>query len=311
MSDIGNKRLSGMGRFARAIGAMRTNAVGRFSDCKNWTDFIWEWAGGATMIEKDADRSNELTAYHRKLNKHARWGTPPSAGFSYVNYAEGGAMGAHDKFGVGLGTFKAQYKQYKEELKTYRTGGPTLHIVWFGLNDLVTNGRKKNKMGPVAVQMRELCEKMLNENRDNAHFILANLPNPQGAVRFWGKELTDQVCDYQVGAFEFNFELARQLSIFQVPDRVSLVDMYTPIESINENLGAYGLKKGAQPKGVPVRYSKYGSQDTNSNYTTTSDEAHPTEAVYKIIAKIFAGGILAKYDVGNLRAHPPATVVGR
>lgn len=42
MSDIGNKRVTGTGKFARMLGMMRTNEVGRFSDNRNWTDFLWE-----------------------------------------------------------------------------------------------------------------------------------------------------------------------------------------------------------------------------------------------------------------------------
>lgn len=305
MSDIGNKRVTGMGRFARALGLMRTNEVGRFSDRKNWTDFIWEWAGGGTMFETNADRSRELTKYHRSLNAKSRWGTPPSAGFSYANYSEGGAMGASDRSGTGLGTFAQQAERYLEDLKTNRTTGKTLHIVWFGLNDLVTNGRDKDKMKQVAVEMCDLCEQILTKDREGAYFMFVNIPNPQGAVRFLGKEDTEKVRGYQTGAFEFGYELARQVSIF--PDnRAQLVDMYTPVEHINANLSAYALRKGAQPHGVKVKYSKLAGADHNSNFTTTSDEAHPTEAVYRLIAKVFAEAILQRFDLGELRSHAEA-----
>lgn len=311
MSDIGNKRVTKMGKFARALGAMRTNAVGRFSDRKNWTDFLWEWAGGASMIDKDADHSNELTEHHRTLGKNSRWGTPAAAGFSYCNYAEGGAMGASDKFGIGLGTFKEQYHRYKEQRKKQLTAGNTLYIVWFGLNDLVTNGRNKEKMSPVAAEIRLICEKIQKLNPVGAHFLFANLPNPQGAVRFMDKEFGDEVCGLQYGAFEFNHALAREINVIQPNGRASLVDMYTPIEEINGNLDAYGLKKGAQPKGIKVKYSKMDSFDNNSFWTTTSDKAHPTETVYKYIAKIISTGILQHYDLGTLRTHPEATFVVR
>ncbi|GAB2507570.1 hypothetical protein [Nocardia heshunensis] len=46
LSDIGIKRESPAGMFARALGKMRTNEVGRYSDGKNWTDFVVEWIGG-------------------------------------------------------------------------------------------------------------------------------------------------------------------------------------------------------------------------------------------------------------------------
>jgi phospholipase/lecithinase/hemolysin len=305
MSDIGNKRVSGMGRIARMIGAMRTNEVGRFSDSKNWTDFIWEWAGGATLLNTDAATSRELTAKHRTLNQFSRYGTPPSCGFSYANYAEGGAMGASDRSGTGLGTFKEQQAAFLDHLKMLRTSGNTLFLIWFGLNDLVTNGRDKEKMKAVAVEMCTLCEAIVKKDA-NSHFIFANIPNPQGAVRYMGKELTEEVRGFQTGAFEFGYELARQVSIF--PDgRASLLDVYTPMEHVNENLGAYGLKKGAQPKGIAVRYGKHSGISSDDFFTTTSDEAHPTEAVYKLIAQIWADEIKRRFTLGLLSDNAEAT----
>lgn len=300
MSDIGHKRTTGMGRFARAIKQMRTNEVGRFSDNKNWTDFLWEWAGGATMFETNAERTRELTKYHLRLNRLSRFGTPPARGFSYANYAEGGAMGASDRFGVGLGTFKEQHKRFMDDVKKCPTSGNTLFLIWFGLNDLVTNKRDKAKMEKVAIEMRTLCEDIFRKV-PNAYFIFANVPNPQGAVRYMGKELSKEVCDFQAGAFEFGFELARQISIF--PDnRATLLDIYTPMEHVNENLTAYGFTKGAQPHGMKVQYGKYIGLSNKHFFTTTSDEAHPTEAVYKLLAQLWAEEVLDRFELGLLRA---------
>jgi len=66
----------------------------------------------------------------------------------------------------------------------------------------------------------------------------------------------------------------------------------------------YGIRKGAQPHGVPVRYGAPPSEV--SYYTYTSDEAHPTEEVYKLIAKIWAEAIVKKYEVGTLNNNPEA-----
>jgi hypothetical protein len=53
MSDIGIKRetyLIRAVRFGQAVlpiaSLIRINEIGRFSDRKNWTDFLWEWSGG-------------------------------------------------------------------------------------------------------------------------------------------------------------------------------------------------------------------------------------------------------------------------
>lgn len=227
------------------------------------------------MFGTDAAQSRELTKHYLTLNKMSRYGTPVSCGFSYANYAEGGAMGASDRSGMGLGTFEEQQKRFLKDVESHPTSGNALFLIWFGLNDLVTNGRDKDKMKKVAVEMCSLCEGLLKKSA-NSYFVFANIPNPQGAVRFMGKELTEVVRDYQTGSFEFGYELARQVSIF--PDnRATLIDMYTAIEHVNENLNAYGLKKGAQPKGMKVRYGKYYGISSDAFFTTTSDEAHPTE----------------------------------
>jgi lysophospholipase L1-like esterase len=288
-----------MGKIARATKQMRTNEVGRFSDNKNWTDFLWEWAGGATMFETNSERTRELTKYHLRLNKDSSNGTRLPGLFSYANYAEGGAMGASDRFGIGLGTFKEQYKRFMDDVKDLNISGNTLFLIWFGLNDLVTNKRDKAKMEKVAIEMRTLCEKIYWKF-PKSYFIFANVPNPQGAVRYMGKEFSEKVCNFQAGAFEFGFELARQIKIF--PDnRATLLDIYTPMEHVNENLTAYGLKKGAQPHGMKVQYGPYSELSDKHSFATTSDEAHPTEAVYKLLAQLWAEEVLNRFDLGLLR----------
>jgi len=207
-------------------------------------------------------------------------------------------MGAADRSGLGLGTFAQQHQRYLKESAAHPSLEPTLYLIWFGLNDLVTNGRDKTKMKAVAVEICTLCEELFHRSA-NSYFIIANIPNPQGAVRFMGRELTEMVCDYQAGSFEFGFELARQVAIFPA-QRATLIDLYTPVEHINDNLAAYGLTKGAQPHGVRVRYG--GEQGpAGLQFTATSDEAHPTEAVYRLIAQMWAGEILQRFELGNLR----------
>src|SRR5215467_9888379 len=90
LSDIGVKRNTGMGAFAALFGLMRTNQVNRYSDNRNWTDFIWEWAGGQPLIIKDKATSIAAAANHLKWSKDAAVGSPKDAPLHYVNYAEGG-----------------------------------------------------------------------------------------------------------------------------------------------------------------------------------------------------------------------------
>ncbi len=259
MSDIGNKRVSGMGRVARGLGLMRTNDIGRFSDRKSWTDFVWEWAGGRTMIRDDAAASNKLTAYHRQLvssdGRTAAYDSPAADPFLFVNYAEGGAMGASDRSATGLGTFADQKARYLSELGSTRASESKLYVVWFGLNDLVTNKRDKNEMLAVVQEQLTICRDL---QRDKfGHILLMNVPNPQGAVRYAGLEHTADLAALQHGAFEYGHHMKacidRNLRHFQ-PNTVHYLDVYSFFEEVNENLAAYGLRAGAQPRGVKVRY---------------------------------------------------------
>jgi len=155
-------------------------------------------------------------------------------------------------------------------------------------------------MEQVAIEMRNLCEDIFRKV-PNAYFIFANVPNPQGAVRYMGKALSEEVCDFQIAAFEFGFELSRQISIFP-NNRATLLDLYTPMEHVNENIVAYGFTKGAQPHGMKVQYGKYIGISNLHFYTTTSDGAHPSEAVYKLLAQLWSEEILQQFELGLLRS---------
>ncbi|WP_280395831.1 hypothetical protein, partial [Nocardia brasiliensis] len=61
LSDVGNKREAPTGLFARALKAMRTNEIGRFSDGKNWTDFLVEWTGADPLVRGDKDATDSAT----------------------------------------------------------------------------------------------------------------------------------------------------------------------------------------------------------------------------------------------------------
>lgn len=298
LSDIGVKRNTHTGRFASLFGFMRTNQVNRYSDNRNWTDFLWEWAGGTPLIVKNPATSEGLAKPHLTWSDKSVNGSRPELPIFYVNYGEGGARGGSDQWGVGLGTFKEQAERYLEQLAATKPKGNGLYLVWFGLNDLVTNGRDPNDMKTVAKEMGDICEAIGDKDPD-AYFIFGNLPNPQGAVRFLTPKLAEVACGYQTGAFEYGHALAQQVST-RFAGHGAVLDIYTAMEHVDRNVPAYGLTTGAQPPGVPVRYGALADPKL-SFFTTTSDEAHPTEEVYKLIAKLWAEKILADHDLGVLR----------
>jgi len=180
MSDIGNKWLWPTGQLGRLFGAMRVNETGRFSDGKNWTDFLVEWSTGDALmwgnsdltIRKSADYRTlsgcsvldvdpgdkpprmkswkNLDDYLEQLRAEATQAKRPARSpeqIKYVNYAMGGCIVTRDwdfapKFGA-LTYLRGQVEDYIGQRNALGThfAGPTLHVLWIGLNDFVTAGR--------------------------------------------------------------------------------------------------------------------------------------------------------------------------
>jgi len=307
LSDIGVKRKTVAGQFASLFGLMRTNQVNRYSDNRNWTDFIWEWAGGLPLITVDKATSEAAATPHLTWSRNSNQGSSIGGPLYYANYAEGGAMGGADRWGAGLGTFREQFTRYKNDLKGYGPEpGVALYLIWFGLNDLVTNGREPTDMKAVALQMSQICQEIITLD-PNASFLFGNLPNPQDAVRYMGQEATDKVLGFSQGSFEFGHELAKEITAHFPRNPAAVVDIYTPMDHVGRNLNSYGFTKGKQPTGVEVRYGATPRDQLAAFYTTTSDAAHPTEEVYRVIAQIWSDEIKKHFELGLLRQNVQAT----
>jgi phospholipase/lecithinase/hemolysin len=305
MSDIGNKREQGMGRVARVIKMMRTNDVGRFSDTRNWTDFLWEWAGGRRLVWKDQATSYQNTLVHRTLSRDSNQDSGFGRPFYYCNYAEGGAMGASDRPGTGLGTFKTQVETYIEQRKLFPLTGPTMHIIWFGLNDLVTNERPPDTMGKVVEEIGRLMLKIdIHFGRQDHHYMVVNLPSPAGAQRYLQKNELRQVFGLEKGTQVFNEQLNGLIDgrYYKGKPNVSVVDMFSFVNDINDRPQAHNLVNKSQPHGVKVDYGMFGAGGDAAlrRYVATSDDAHPTEAVYKLMGKCIATDLRARYSLGSL-----------
>jgi hypothetical protein len=183
MSDIGNKWLWPSGELGRLIqamglGGMRVNETGRFSDGKNWTDLLVEWATGETLMWGNRDltirRSNDfrtlssfsvldvgswdmqpqpkppsgsnvslddLLEYINEARRQTAT-VPSSPQIRYVNYAMGGAIVTKDwtpKAGA-LTYLREQVEDYiaQRSQASRPFEDATMHIIWIGLNDFVT-----------------------------------------------------------------------------------------------------------------------------------------------------------------------------
>jgi len=215
-------------------------------------------------------------------------------------------MGASDRSAVGLGTFKEQVIRYMAEREKCPLEGPTLHILWFGLNDLVTNGRPPNTMDAVVDELGTGMRTIdMNFGQKNSHYLILNLPSPAGAVRLLKQNDLRQVAQFDKGALFFNQHLeGLKGKYYDSANNVTLVDMYSYVDSINNNLEDHGLVNKAQPQGVKVDYGMFGEDGDKDNnvrkYVATSDDAHPTEAVYKLMAQLVAKTVRTNYELGTL-----------
>jgi lysophospholipase L1-like esterase len=207
LSDIGKKWTSKSGRAARVGKAMYVSPTGRFSDCRNWADFMFEAASGESLVVGSAEGSIA------KSEKHFTY-TPDSVvlatdqrkRFWYANYAEGGACGDEPaSLGSVLGTFKQQVDAFEIDcMKSPLPLGNTLFIIWFGANDLYTANCSAASMAKVAQQIASTQRtRLLRIFRDQNYkllgpdvakcsykFIFVDLCRPLTSVRY-SKLLSD------------------------------------------------------------------------------------------------------------------------
>ncbi len=333
LSDIGVKVQSMTGKFAKKAGAMTTNPSGRFSDCRNWTDFMYEEAAGKSLMGSNVSDTKAASRLFQRLTPASLVADPTRANknFRYANYAEGGACGGIPAWSLSkpaLGTFKDQVEKYSSDYQTLNQPGLTLFLVWFGANDLYTAGCKPSAMAGVA-------EKVANKRRHelsrligaaNARFIFMNLARPEASVRyqdeltnrlgtkkdrfykFLGGGVEKELDDFRRGADLYNARLLNYASANG--DVVVDIASVAHPDVIGSALRELGLLTGAQEEGTsnqhvpasvydnPKLLSKYAGTKT---HLTTSDKAHPTDKVYKLMWNEIKFSILQKqYTFGNL-----------
>jgi hypothetical protein len=173
---------------------MHVSPTGRFSDCRNWTDFMYEAATGDSLLVGTAAEAVAKSAHHTSYSEESA-----AFGFQYANYAEGGACGDHPASKARfLGTFKDQVDSFEADCKSSGLPlGHTLFIVWFGANDLYTAKRVSDQMDQVARQIartqRDRLVKLVDEqNMATAphegpficRFIFVDLCRPLSSVRY-------------------------------------------------------------------------------------------------------------------------------
>ncbi|MFJ3671177.1 hypothetical protein ACIPSE_32420 [Streptomyces sp. NPDC090106] len=413
MSDIGNKWTWPTGELGRllnalSLGGMRVNETGRFSDGKNWTDFLVEWATGESIMWGNRDVTLAASSQHRSLTSGAEmwvndWEAQPQAKFDaeaylkeleergksglsastapasakgqppkvlrYVNYSMGGAIATRDwKPAAGaLTTLDEQVESYVWQRKNYtgRFDGPTLHVIWIGLNDFVTAKRpdypasanlpttgvyadwlawQQNHPGefkdlsgkgafPAVAEIQAGVEKINAAFPDQAqghHFMVIDLPSVYNACRFMENMRQDtakkveEAKNIEPVVVSYNKLLENLLANWPAgphapqPDHARYVRMNRWMQEISVDLAGWGLTKDFQDHGVPVFYTPplpgQPQKDpalASRNRITTSDLGHPSEMVYRLIARYFttqvmkAGHTLGRLDAATWRTHAP------
>lgn len=348
LSDIGQKWNQPLGWFANNTGLMVVNPSGRFSDCRNWTDFMYEEAAGSSLIVNDATLSYELSsAYFRLSSKSwiAREGNTTDKNFQYANYAEGGACGDTPASHTGkfsLGTFKDQVDKFKEDCNNQEISlGNTLFIIWFGANDLYTAGINPLLMPKVAEQVcktqRARLESIVKDKGGKCWFVFVDIARPLTSVRYSMRlkdakkavknEAIQQIPQnitsagykpiggYVLAAREQGWaetqlkDLDNQIEeIKKLENGVNLYNscLYLHARTNGDHIVRIGslftedtiralvrvnkkLKLGANTASTPhisaLRYDILSNSEDFSTNISTVDQAHPTDAVYRLIWK--------------------------
>jgi|GEM_PF-4029640 len=380
LSDIGIMSATYLGMVAKTLGAMTTNETGRYSDGRNWTDFLYEWIGSDTLLGVDAATTVKKSGKYQTLTANSLIplsnSTIGGAPICYANLAQGGAVAASDVPAMGgtLSTLSTQCDRYIDQRRALGPAftGPALHIIWIGLNDIVTCNRPDTPDGPELVydnappdvatldplyrkypadkttpllaehnpeyflgkaledttagqgvlgmvyDIVRLCNRIVAAFPDDSHlqhFMFVPLPDPNMApriVEMKAKGQLAQVKRYVDLTVRFNKILRcvalagwQETGSGVLPQNLTFVPIYDRLRYISSHPQQFGLKSKAQLATVKVKYGGT-EEDTDDmaqarNFFTTTDAAHPTQAVYKLIALQIADTLIAKgYGVGRL-----------
>lgn len=243
MSDIGTKWTESVGRAARVFGAMRVNKAGRYSDGKNWSDFLIKWSTGYDIVYVGAKETRARSKRHLSLDPRSQLLTGSHAPFGYVNYATGGAIvdkgWTRASKAIALSPVSAQVETYLAQREAFPLRGPTLHIIWIGLNDFVT--LKRPDYDPKVIQ-------------------------PKGYdFEAWKGWTIPENLRAEIGVWPLVLELRRVIDnlIFGLgkrgikDDRIMLVDLPSVYNSIRYAKGLMNSEKESEAEGIDPAITRY------------------------------------------------------
>ena len=199
LSDIGRKWKSALGGYAAwasdgELRLLNTSATGRFSDSKNWTDYMFEAASGRSLVSPSMEGTILASGEYHRLS--SRWIHPPGApSFRYANYAVGGAVGwkaAKIKNKIGLTTFSDQVDEFEADFAAVSrmdSGTPRefLFIVMFGANDIYTDEKDSNVSLQIGAGIIEQCDrlaKLFDASPTAPEFVIAGAGYPNQSIYY-------------------------------------------------------------------------------------------------------------------------------
>ncbi|HGJ5858940.1 MAG TPA: SGNH/GDSL hydrolase family protein [Arsenophonus nasoniae] len=331
LSDTGLMASSIIGKLASAFGAMTVNPTGRYSDCRNWTDHMFEAAtGGESLMMASASISKKLTSKHQSFSQDSGWGQSSDLWFRYANYAVGGATGGIP-YGIAhkcsLTTMKNEVNAFRKDFSSLGiTDENFLFIVWFGANDLYTAGLPASRMSEVAIKIADKRRKELASivGASNAHFIYINMGLPLSAARYQEMvnsarqkyqtstnkdkakrifaNVRQQINNFESGAMLFNHTL-REITERNCDMYVDMASLLKP-ESMTDLYEKLHLLEGVQAAGTSNQFIDSCNYDIimgNKTKVSTSDKAHPTDRVYRVVWQKICEALWEKgYTFGTL-----------
>ncbi|WP_150492860.1 hypothetical protein [Streptomyces kanamyceticus] len=367
LSDIGNRWIWPTERSGRSPGTLCVNESGRFSDGKNWTDFLVEWSTGDALMWGNSDLTIRKSADYRTLSRHSvldvdpgdeppemrpwrsldayayvghpgddsgweRRPTPTPQQIRYVNYAMGGCVVSRDRaFTRGLGSLSCLRGQVEDYLAQRsflgaEFDGPTLHVLWAGLNDFVTVERpdhdrtkarnlpstndytawqtwsrdhpeeSEDGVGafPAVAETRSLIESIVSDSpgvEADQYFMVVDLPNVYGGapvIDRYNALLASLVADWPRGVGA------------PAQGHVHLVTMSKWMAHVGRDPTNWQLSSESQPAGIrpfyDARMPSVPDRDPVPTEVrrcaTTSDPRHPTQAVHSLMARYFVAALL-------------------
>ncbi|WP_432021368.1 hypothetical protein [Streptomyces sp. 1222.5] len=161
---------------------------------------------------------------------------------------------------------------------------------------------------PSVDAIRRAVESIEEKAPAGSHYLLIDLPSNRNAIRYVDGISTDrqyvaQSSFVQSSIKSFNALLAGLVSYWKADvnsglrDRVHLCQMSMMMDYVTDDLSRFKLRQEAQPpKEVPTNYPESFRWDSAPpqarKAVNTSDEGHPTEAVYELMAQYVVNSML-------------------